>query len=527
MPFTTITFLVFFAVLFFAYYGLPQRFQWHLLLFASLVFYGWTSPYCLIFLAVTILITYIGAVGIDKNLRIQKEYLKGVGSSLDREAKKAYKGGMQRRRKWMVGGVVVGLLAMLATFKYGQFLLDNVAWLGGALGWKVESTALNLILPIGLSFYVFQSLGYCIDVYREEVPAERNFLKHALYVSFFPQVMQGPIGTYSALKPQLFAPHSFDYIQAVYGVQRVAWGLFKKFMIANSIADRLNMAWGAPQDYPGVICWVAFCGLYAIQLYADFSGYMDIACGCSQMLGVKMEENFETPYFTKSIAEFWRKWHITLGVWFKNYVFYPILRSDWNTALRKRFKDNAYLTSTLPTVVGLLIVWLLIGLWHGADWSYVVYGLYHGTFIILAVILAPLYGRFHAAFPRLVASKAYAGWQIVRTFAIVAIGYAVFKPANLNKTWEILRQCGQGNLHDSIYLLMHTLHHSFGWVIVWILALVAVDVWHLNHAKGTLRAFIRSWPMPLRWALYFASLIAVIFFGLYTSNYNQFEYFKF
>lgn len=528
MIFTSLSFAAFFAIVFLAYFAVPMRFQWGVLLAASWFFYAFASPVYLVFLAVTVLATYISTMAMARNLAQQRAWLKTEGKSVDREVKRAYKDRMASARRWMLTGGLAVLLGMLIVFKYARFFAENVNALLGCFGASpFSSDCFDLILPIGLSFYVFQSIGYCIDVSREEVEAERNFFRHALYVSFFPQLLQGPIGTYATLAPQLFAPHAFDYRAAVLGLQRVGWGCFKKFMIANTIANRINCVWGAPQDYPGAICWAVFCGLYAIQLYADFSGYMDIACGCSQMLGIKLDENFETPYFSKSIAEFWRKWHITLGVWFKNYVFYPILRSDWTTSLRRKLKNNAYCASIVPTVLGLFVVWSLIGLWHGADWSYVVYGLYHGSFVILAVILAPLYDRFHSAFPRIVSSKVYAAWQILRTFVIVVIGYSIFKPADLSRTCEIWRQCGQGDLHDSIYQLMHLLHHSFGWVIVWIVAIVAVDIWHLNHAKGTLRALVRNWPKPLRWGVYFSAIIIVIFFGLYTSSYNQFEYFKF
>lgn len=527
MPFTTLSYIAFFAVVFFAYYAIPKRFQWWLLLAASIFFYGFSSPYYLFFLLATIVVTYLGAVGMDRSLRIQKDYIKSRGKEWSREEKKTYKSGMERKRRWMAIGVIVGLIGMLGTFKYAQFLVDNVVWLGGLIGWHPISPALNFILPIGLSFYVFQSLGYCIDVYREEMPAERNFFRHALYVSFFPQIMQGPIGNYGRLAPQLFSPKSFDYQQSVFGLQRVVWGFFKKFMIANLIADRINPCWTHVSDYPGLICWAAILFLYAIQLYADFSGYMDIACGCSQMLGIKLDENFESPYFTKSIAEFWRKWHITLGAWFKDYVFYPILRSEWNTNIRKRFASSKYLSNTASTVVGLLIIWMAIGLWHGADWSYVVYGLYHGFFVILAVVLSPVYDRLHALAPRFFGSRAYAAFQILRTFVIVTIGYAIFKPANLGNTVELIQQCLTGNESAGIYKLQYTLHHSFIKVFVWMALLMLVDAVHCYKPVGYIREKVSNLPLLVRWGGYLAVLWAIIFFGLYGSGFDQFEYFKF
>ena len=500
MVFTTLQFIGFFAVVFLAYWAMPHRFRWGWLLAASWFFYAWASPYYLIFLGVTTVVTYLAAIGMDAK-RIP--------------------------RKWGGVGAAVLTVGMLVVFKYLEFVFANVNWLMGAVGVHASLPAVKLMLPIGLSFYVFQSLGYCIDVQREMVPAERNFFKHALFVSYFPQILQGPIGDYGHLAPQFFKERAFDYEQAVFGIQRVAWGFFKKVMIANIIADRINPVWAAVGDYPGFICWSAILVLYAIQLYADFSGYMDIACGCSQMLGIQLDENFQCPYFAKSISDFWRRWHITLGAWFKNYVFYPLLRAKPLTKLRRRLKGHAQLTKAVPTVIALFVVWLLIGLWHGADWSYVAYGLFHGSFIILAVVLAPINDRFHARCPTLVGSRCYAAFQMVRTFAIVTLGYALFKPANLATTGEILRQMFGALDGGGVYQIKHTLHHSFIKVFGWIALMFVVDAVHYTQPNGTIRGWLRRWPAVARWAVYIVGLWIMIFYGEYGSGFEQFEYFKF
>ena len=527
MVFTTLEFIAYFAVVFVAYWALPARGRWWLLLAASWFFYAWASPYYLIFLGVTTGITYFAAVGMDTNLLKQKAWIEKNGKNVSRDDKKAYKAKMERRRQRMVVGAAFVTIGMLVVFKYLEFLFTNVNWLMGTVGIHSSLPSVKLLLPIGLSFYVFQSLGYCIDVQREMVPAERNFFKHALFVSYFPQILQGPIGDYGRLASQFFLEKKFSYEESVSGIQRVAWGFFKKVMIANIIADRINPVWSAVGDYPGLICWSAILVLYAIQLYADFSGYMDIACGCSQMLGIKLDENFQCPYFAKSIAAFWRRWHITLGAWFKNYVFYPLLRSETLTNLRKRLKGRAWLSNTASTVIALFVVWLLIGLWHGADWSYVVYGLFHGAFIILAVILAPLTDRFHDRCSALVNSKGYAAFQMVRTFVIVTIGYAIFKPADLAATGEILRQMFSAVDGGGIYQIQYTLHHSFIKVFAWITLMFAVDAVHYTRPNGTIRAWLRRWPLSARWTIYVAGLWLMVFYGEYGSGFDQFEYFKF
>lgn len=527
MAFTTLQFIIFFVVVFFGYYAVSARCQWWLLLGASWFFYAFASPVYLIFLGLTTVTTYLAAVGMDVNLRHQKAWVAERGKTLDRNEKKSYKAMMEGKRRLMVAAVVVVLIGMLIVFKYLGFLSKNISWLAGIFGAEFAIPHVNLILPIGLSFYVFQSLGYCVDVSREVVAAERNFFRHALFVSYFPQILQGPIGDYGRLGPQLFGGHAFDYERVVAGLQRVAWGFFKKLMVANVIANRIDPVWQSAGYYPGFIFWFAVLVLYSIQLYADFSGYMDIACGCSQMLGIKLDENFNCPYFAKNIAEFWRKWHITLGTWFKNYVFYPLLRNEALTNMRKRFKGNDYLAGTLPTLAALLVVWLLIGLWHGADWAYVFYGLFHGSFIMLSIALAPLYGKLHGAFPRCVGGKVYAFFQIVRTFLIVTVGYSIFKPADLDVTVQIWRQMVGTLDGGGVHELIHTLQHSFLWAFLWMGFMMLVDVIHMKHGNGYIRGCIRKFPLFVRWVIYGLGLWLLVYKGLYGSGFDQFEYFKF
>ena len=528
MVFTTLQFIVFFAVVFFGYYAIPSRYRWRLLLAASWFFYAYMTPYYLIFLGVATVVTYFSAIGIDNNLQRQRDWIAAHGKSVDRGVKKAYKDAMELKRKHVVAATVVALIGMLVAFKYLDFLFLNMSWLGGALGFNASIAPLRLILPIGLSFYVFQSLGYCIDVSRETVPAERNFFRHALFVSYFPQVLQGPIGNYGRLASQLFEGNGFCYREAAFGLQRIVWGFFKKLVIANGIAQLIDPVWGSAALYPGFLFWTFVLVLYSIQLYADFSGYMDIACGCSQMLGIKLDENFNCPYFSKSIAEFWRNWHITLGTWFKDYVFYPLLRSDAVSGLRKRLKGNAYLSNTVPTVAALLVVWLLIGLWHGADWAYVLYGLYHGLFIVSAVVFAPLVERFHVAFGKWVGSGSYRMLQVGLTFAIVTAGYVLFRPANLAVTGDILEQSFAGLRYDVYITFVHVNWMELVPVFLGTWALFFVDIWHCFKPTVSLRVRIESLPFYVRLCIYMVSVLLVAFMGLYgRPGLDQFAYFKF
>jgi len=526
MPFTTLTFIGFFAALFFAYYAIPKRFQWWLLLAGSMLFYGYASAYYLLLLWATILVTYCGTVAIGKLYATRDEYLKLHKAELSRDEKKLYKAGVEgKAKRWLTVTLII-LLVMLGVFKYAQFAIDNFFALLGLFGLSAKpDVTLNIILPVGLSFYLFQSIGYCIDVYREEVPPERNLFKHALFVSFFPQLLQGPIGNYGRLAPQLLAEHTFDYEQAKFGIQRVAWGFFKKLVIANRIANYVNPVWSNASDYSGFATWFFFSFMYAIQLYADFSGYMDVACGCSQMLGIKIDENFSCPYFSKTIPEYWRRWHMTLSEWFKNYLFYTILRTDWNSKLRKAL-SNKYLANVVPTALALSIVWFTTGLWHGASWGYVAWGVYYGFFMVISIVLAPVYDKIHLCAPGFFGSKVYAVFQMLRTFIIVVIGYSIFKPADLAFTAKIWASATSFGF-DAWSREWQS--HPSGWVMClgWTGLLAVVDIVHLKWSVGTLRGWVMRMPCVLRWGVYLVGIWIILFLGLYGEGLNQFEYFKF
>ncbi len=529
MSFTSLKFIVFMAIVFGLYYVIPKNKQWPLLLIASYVFYAFTSPIYLVFLIITTAVTYFSGLLMDRNYIKQQIYLNNEGKELSKEEKKVYKTRIQRRQRKIITLTIVILLLMLGIFKYATFVLNNLSGLLGVFGVETDNITLNIILPIGLSFYVFQSLGYCIDVYREMVVAEHDFFKHALYVSFFPQLLQGPIGDYNRLAPQLFKVHEFSDINAKYGLQRIAWGFFKKLVIANQIALIIDIVWNNYKPYSGFIFWLFVLVLYAFQLYSDFSGYMDIAIGCGQILGITLDENFDTPYLTKSIAEFWRKWHITLGAWFKNYVFYSILRTKWCDGIRKRNKKlHPYISNTVPNVIALLIVWILIGLWHGADWSYVVYGLYHGFFIILSTVLSPIYAKIDERFPGKRTNKIYGLFQITRTFVLVTIGYIIFRPADLGVTRGILKQMFSHFGINSTLSFIHLNLKAFLEIFVGILALVFVDLWHYKNENSSMRKEICSLEKWKRWTIYILLLLLIIFLGAYgKSVLNQFAYFRF
>lgn len=490
MVFTTFTFMLFFAITFFVFYSIPARWQWKWLLIASIYFYMSASPVYVLFLFFTMLVTYVGANQIQAATDLKK-------------------------RKWLLIITLVLTIGLVILLKYSLFLLANVEALVGIFGVSFQTPVLKILLPIGLSFYVFQSAGYCIDVYWETCKAEKNFAKHALFVSYFPQILQGPIGSYMDMSKSLYSEKTFDYERVVHGVLRATLGFYKKLVIADNIAAIVNPVFQLQTASSPEMILTALV-LYAFELYADFSGYMDIAIGCSEMLGIRLAENFDTPYLSGSITEFWRRWHSTLGVWFKNYIFYPVLRTNLCNRLRKKYKKNKYLKNTLPSVVALATVWLLIGLWHGADWCYVLYGIYHGSFIILAVVMAPLYSKLYQKFPKLQENLCMKIFRILRTFAIVSFGYILFAPGSFANSVVLIQ-----NLFLRRTVPGATLEVTAK-IIVVIGTLILFD---LTTVKWDAFKIERKIPGVLRFVLYLGVIMIIISF-MQTAP-SEFLYFQF
>lgn len=525
MVFTSLKFAAFFAAIFILYFCLPAKYQRFVLLIGSYVFYAFTSVKALFMLFAITLITYAGGRVIGANHANEAAYL--AANTLEREDKKAYKASQAKLRGYFLTAVIVALLGILFVFKYLNFTLFNISLL---LGTSSSFKNLEILLPIGLSFYMFQTMGYVIDVYRGGVEAEKDITKYALFASYFPQIMQGPIGDYSRLAPQLYSEHQFDVSQAVLGLQRVAWGVFKKLVIANNISLAIDRVFNTYWTWEGFV-WVIVLCMYAIHLYADFSGYMDIAIGCSQMLGIEIDENFNAPYFSKSVPEFWRRWHMTLGAWFKNYLFYPLLRTKWLDGMRKKLKKSGkkQLSSTLPTVIALGITWVLTGIWHGASWNYLAYGAYYAFFLMMAASMEPVYTKWQQKHPKISDSKWFNSFRVVRTFTIVTFEYAIFRPYSLTATGHIISSMFTCiNKSDVGRFLFANYYYIFA-AVLGTIVLTVVDVYHLKHTeKCSFRSYILALPAYKKHALYILVILAIIFLGAYgDASLNSFAYFQF
>ena len=415
MLFTTYGFIGFVAAALVLYYILPKRCQTAVLLLASISFYAFAGPQYLIYLFVTILSTYLAGGQMQKNFDVQKGYLAGHKDALSREGKKQYKNRQKRRRRtYMVIAIVINI-GILLVVKYANFVIGNINDLGGHL------TFLDIALPLGISYYTLMSVGYMVDIYRGTITAEKSLIRYALFLSFFPHIVQGPISRYAEVSESLFAKHEFVPKNLVFGAERVLFGFFKKLVIADRLYPAVNTIASDPAGYRGayIVCLMFF---YTLELYADFTGGIDITIGVAEMFGVSLPENFIRPYFSKSLKEYWRRWHISMGTWFRDYLFYPIAMSSsmqsFSKFLRKHFGD--YIGKRLPVYISSFIVWFMTGLWHGANWTFITWGILNYVILMISEELEPLAERFHARFIP-AENRIYQGFMVVRTMLLVSM----------------------------------------------------------------------------------------------------------
>ena len=420
MNFASAQFLAFFTVLFVLYYLIPRRHQWKLLLAGSIFFYWFAGWYCLIYIGVTAVSTYLAGRKVGALFARQEAFLKAHKTDMDKEARKAYKAREKSRRfRWMLLCLLLNF-GILAVVKYTDFVIGNVNAVLSATGSTHLLSFANLALPMGISFYTFQSMGYLIDVYWGKYPPERSLGRFVLFVTFFPLLIQGPISRFSDLSQTLYAEHPWDSRQIAMGGMRALWGLGKKLIVADRLAIPLRELTAAPEEYTGLYV-LAVMFLYAVQLYADFTGGIDITIGVAQMLGVKVTENFQRPFFSKNIAEYWRRWHITMGTWFRDYVFYPLSVSKGILKLHQKARARLGGAGKRVSVyLCTMILWFVTGLWHGASWNFIVWGLLNGVVILVSQECEPLYARFHGKFPGLKGTFGYRLFEVGRTFVLMS-----------------------------------------------------------------------------------------------------------
>lgn len=420
MSFTSFKFLAFLLITVILYYILPRKHQWKLLLVASYIFYFFCGKWYLPYIIATTVSAFIASHFMNRNLVREKEYIQNKKDELSKDERKAYKAAEKKKRLKMLIFTLVFNFGILGVLKYTGFTINNI---NSVIHIFDDSTSLNipkLILPLGISFYTFQTMGYLIDVYREKTYYEKNIFKLALFVSFFPQLLQGPISRHSDMANELYCGHELKFENISAGALRVVYGYFKKLVIADTVMIAISTVIGTPDKYNGAyVLFLIFA--YSAQIYADFTGGIDITIGIAEMLGIKLKENFDHPFASTSTKEYWNRWHITMGSWFTDYIFYPMSISKPMQKLSKasRAKLGNEIGKRVPVYFATIVTWFLTGLWHGASWNFIVWGLLNCIVILVSQELTPLYAKFHKKFPHLKENYIYTLFCRCRTFILM------------------------------------------------------------------------------------------------------------
>ena len=494
MSLISMEFLIFVGIAVIGYYLIPKRFQWIWLLIFSYIYYASSGIKILFFLLYTTITTY------------------GTGRLLDRVNHKELprNEAKSRKRRILIGCLLLNF-GMLAVLKYTNFAIENVNAIFHA-GISFQ----KLILPLGISFYTFQSMGYIIDVYWGKYEAEKNPFRFALFVSFFPQLLQGPIGRFDRLARQLYEQHSFDLLKAQYALQLMLWGFFKKLVLADRAAVVVNQVFQNYTQYSGVTNIVAVL-MYSIQLYMDFSGGMDVVMGVAALFGVELDQNFKRPYFATSITDFWHRWHITLGTWMKDYIFYPVSLSKWMGKFGK-WSKKAFGKKTgrvVPICVANIIVFLVVGIWHGAAWKYIAYGLYNGLIIAISSLLAPLYRKGFEKFHINPKSGAWHVVQILRTFLLVNISWYFDMAVSLSAAFAMMKSTVTGfslaTLTDGSLMMLGL--DKLDYMILAMGCLVVFLISFLKERGIQIRESLGRKPLVIRWAVYGMLVFGIPMFG--------------
>lgn len=512
MLFVSYEFFAFLAILLVLYYTLPTKWQWPLLLIGSYGFYFASGAGNLFYIIFTTGSTWLIAGWIQRIRTEGDEWLKLHREELSREERKARKLLLKRRQGRFLALCIFLDIGLLAFVKFAS---------GPGLGfWK-------LAFPMGISFYMFQSVGYVIDVYRGKCHAEGNVFRYGLFVSFFPQLVQGPISRFDELGRSLFFPHEFQWNRIRFGLQRILWGYFKKLVIADRMLSAVRTLVGDTEHYSGGFVLVGML-FYALELYADFTGGMDITIGIAQTLGITVTENFDRPYFSKNIREYWNRWHITMGTWFRDYVFYPLSvcppMQRFGMFVRKKFGLGA--GRRVPVYLSGLAVWLATGLWHGAGWNFVAWGLANYVVIMVSTELEPCYRWFHER----VKVQGTFGWRlfaVVRTTLLMSCirNFDCYQDVGLTfrMFFSMFTERNWGQIFQGSLLNLGLDAGDYGVVLVGTGVLLWVS---LMQRRGSVRERIAGKNRGLQYLLWMSLLLAVLIFGNYGMGYeaSQFIY---
>lgn len=479
MSYASIEFLLFVLVLVLIYYIFPKKHRYIVLLIGSLIFYYLFSGKYIIFILLSSVITYFSGKLIEK---------------------------YNDKRKLILSLSILLNLSFLLVLKYNNFFGDIFRVVGINIPYK------KFILPIGISYYTLETISYLTDIYRKRMKAETNYLKVLLFLVYFPQIVEGPIANYSRLSKTLFNTEKFNYDNFVSSFVLIGWGFVKKLVIADRAGIFVSKVF--ENNYGGALLIIGVL-LYTLQIYADFSGCIDIVSGVSELFGVKLDENFKRPFFSKSIQEFWRRWHITLGTWLKEYIFYPISLSKLNMKLNLKLRKmkSKYISRFIITAFPLFFVWFFNGMWHGASFKYVVYGLYYYVLMMIGILLEPVFKKIISIFKINTEVWSYKFFQAIRTILIVCFGMFLFRVDSFKQMGLMLHSKASASLFS---LGLKKL--DFALLMVGILVMLVVGV--MQEFNINIRKELQKQNLLFKWLIYYIIIFSVIIFGIYGKGYD-------
>lgn len=506
MSITSLQFLALFAASLVLYYLIPKKCQWIALLLYSVCFFVLSSTvFTGIYLLVNIVVTYSAACLMEK----------------------AKTGGRQKQAKcFLLLGIFVNV-GILAVLKYSSFFLGIINSVIARMGTDVRLPQPDFASPLGISFYTIISVGYLLDCYWSQAAPQRSLMKTALFIGYYPQMTSGPITKYQQMKEQLYAPHHPEYVRIAFGMQRILWGLFKKLVISTRVANIVNGIYGNMDTYGGLYIWMASF-LFMVQLYTDFSGCMDIIMGVSECYGIVLPENFRTPFFARSVQEYWQRWHITLGVWLRDYILYPILRTEIWRKMTKWIKAHwgKKASKQIPSYLGMLCVWLLIGLWHGGGWKYILgMGLWFWGCIVLSDVFQPVFKKMTAALKIDTESFSWHLFQSLRVFVLVSVGNMFFRLNSLSDTLYAIKRSFAWNpwiFFDGSICQFDVTHADLNMIIFGVFLLFIV--WILQEKHTDARVWIRKQILPFRWLLWLTLFAIILIYGKYGPGYDAADF---
>ena len=482
MHFNSIDFAVFLPIVFILYWFVANRniqLQNLLIVASSYLFYGWWDWKFLSLILFSTLVDYLVGIGLSKNEN-------------------------KTNRKILLWTSILVNLGFLAFFKYYNFFIDNFTSAFSFFGKEININSLHIILPVGISFYTFQTLSYSIDVYKRKLEPTKDFIAFAAFVSFFPQLVAGPIERATNLLPQFYKKRYFDYTKAVDGMRQILWGLFKKIVIADNCADFANQIFNNSAEMNGSTL-VLGALFFTFQIYGDFSGYSDIAIGTSRLFGFDLMKNFNFPYFSRDIAEFWRRWHISLSTWFRDYLYIPLGGSRGGTWLKVR---NTF------------ILFVVSGFWHGANWTFIAWGFLNALYIMPSIILSTNRKNLDVVAKGKYFPSVKEFLQIGLTFSLIVFAWIFFRADSIEHAFSYI----SGIFSSSLFEIPHFQGIRMAVLLGFIIAGFMIVEWNGREGQFAIANLGSSWKRKYRWSLYFA-IITMLF--IFSGKEQQFIYFQF